>query len=64
MSSKADQELYLKNLLAKQQEEKENQILSLNNERAMELKNKVRDISEESPEIAAQLIRTWLKGGE
>lgn len=64
MDSKIDQELYLKNLLAKQQEEKENQILSLNNERAIELKNKVRDISEESPEIAAQLIKTWLKGGE
>lgn len=60
----ADQQEYLKNLLAKQQEEKENQILSLNNERAMELKNKVRSISEESPEIAAQLIKTWLKGGE
>lgn len=64
MDNKADQELYLKNLLAKQQEEKENQILSLNNERAIELKNKVRDISDESPEIAAQLIKTWLKGGE
>ncbi|MDD3569814.1 MAG: flagellar basal-body MS-ring/collar protein FliF [Lachnospiraceae bacterium] len=64
MSSKEEQELYLKNLLAKQQEERENQILSLNNERAIELKNKVREISEESPEIAAQLIKTWLKGGE
>ncbi|HCT63739.1 MAG TPA: flagellar M-ring protein FliF [Lachnospiraceae bacterium] len=64
MSNNDDQELYLKNLLAKQQDERENQILSLNNERAMDLKNKVREITEETPEIAAQLIKTWLKGGE
>ncbi len=39
-------------------------LLNLKNERGMELKNKIRDFSEENPEIAAQLLKRWLKGGE
>lgn len=62
--SKKSQEAYIKELMQKQQEEKENQILNLTNERGLELKNKVREIAEENPEISAQLIRNWLKGGE
>ena len=58
------QEAYLKQLLEKQQEEKENQILNLTNEKGLELKNKVRELSDQNPEISAQLIRNWLKGGE
>jgi flagellar M-ring protein FliF len=62
--SKASEEAYLKELMQKQQEDKENKILNLNNEKGLELKNKVREIAEENPEISAQLIRNWLKGGE
>ncbi len=62
--SKKSQEAYIKELMQRQQEEKENQILNLTNERGLELKNKVREIAEENPEISAQLIRNWLKGGE
>lgn len=62
--SKKSQEAYIKELMQKQQEEKENQILNLTNERGLELKNKVREIADENPEISAQLIRNWLKGGE
>lgn len=62
--SKKSQEAYIKELMQKQQEDKENQILNLTNERGLELKNKVREIAEENPEISAQLIRNWLKGGE
>lgn len=58
------QEAYLRQLKQKQQEDKENKILNLSNERGLELKNKVRDLAYENPEISAQLIRTWLKGGE
>lgn len=61
---KMSQEAYLKQLLEKQQEEKENQILNLTNEKGLELKNKVRELSDQNPEISAQLIRNWLKGGE
>lgn len=62
--SKMSQEAYLKELMQKQQEEKENQILNLTNEKGLELKEKVRKIADENPEISAQLIKSWLKGGE
>ena len=39
-------------------------LLNLQNERSLELKNKIRAFSEENPEIAAQLLKRWLKGGE
>ncbi|WMI81432.1 flagellar basal-body MS-ring/collar protein FliF [Anaerotignum sp. MB30-C6] len=55
---------YLKQLKQKQQEDAENKILNLSNEKGLELKNKVRDLAGENPEISAQLIRTWLRGGE
>lgn len=41
-----------------------NDLLDLNNERGLELKGKIRDFSEENPEIAAQLLKVWLKGGD
>lgn len=39
-------------------------LLSLRNERGMELKNKIRDFTEENPEISAQLLKRWLQGGD
>lgn len=39
-------------------------LLSIQNERGIELKNKIREFSEENPEISAQLLKHWLKGGE
>lgn len=39
-------------------------LLNIKNERGMELKNKIRDFSEENPEISAQLLRSWLRGEE
>lgn len=40
------------------------EILSIKNEKGMELKENIRKFAEENPEISAQLIKTWLKGGE
>lgn len=39
-------------------------LLNLKNERGMELKNKIRTFTEENPEISAQLLKQWLKGGD
>ena len=39
-------------------------LLSIQNERGIELKNKIRDFAEENPEISAQLLKHWLRGGE
>ena len=39
-------------------------ILVIDNERGMELKHKVRDFADTNPEISAQLLKNWLKGGE
>ncbi len=36
--------------------------INLQNERSMELKNKIREITDENPEITAQTIKTWLRG--
>lgn len=40
------------------------EILNINNDRSMELKQDIRKFTEENPEIAAQMIRTWLKGAD
>lgn len=39
------------------------EMLTLENERGMELRKNIRDFSEQNPEIAAQLLKTWLNGG-
>ncbi len=57
-------DVYLKQMKQKQQEDAENKILNLSNEKGLELKNKVRELAGENPEISAQLIKNWLKGGE
>ncbi|MEG0189592.1 MAG: flagellar M-ring protein FliF C-terminal domain-containing protein [Lachnospiraceae bacterium] len=38
-------------------------IIDLQNEKGMELKQNVRDFAEENPEISAQLLKKWLNGG-
>jgi len=38
-------------------------IMDLHSERTMELRKDVREFAEENPEIAAQMVRTWLRGG-
>ncbi len=39
-------------------------IMDLNSERSMELRQDVRKFAEENPEIAAQMVKAWLKGGD
>lgn len=39
-------------------------ILSMQNERSRELRENIRDFAEENPEISAQMLRSWLNGGE
>ena len=38
-------------------------VLDIQNEKNMELKQDLRRFTEQNPEIAAQMIRTWLRGG-
>lgn len=40
------------------------QILDAETERGMELRQQIREFAEQSPEIAAQMLRNWLNGGE
>jgi len=39
-------------------------IMDLHSERSMELRMNVRQFAEENPEICAQMVKIWLKGGE
>ncbi len=39
-------------------------IMDLHTERSMELRKDVRQFAEENPEIAAQMVKSWLRGGE
>ena len=39
------------------------EILDFQNDRGVELKQNIRDFTEENPEISAQLLKTWLNGG-
>lgn len=44
--------------------EEEAEVLDAETERGMELRQQIRDFAEQSPEIAAQMLRNWLNGGE
>lgn len=51
--------------LARQREvEQQRDLLNIKNEKSMELKESIRKFSEESPEVAADLLSSWLRGGE
>ena len=39
------------------------EILEFQNDRGMELKQNIREFTEENPEISAQLLKNWLNGG-
>ena len=39
-------------------------IMDLHSERSMELRMNVRQFAEENPEICAQMVKSWLKGGD
>ncbi|MGL4790716.1 MAG: flagellar basal-body MS-ring/collar protein FliF [Anaerotignaceae bacterium] len=60
----ASQEDALKKMFKDQQDELENQLLEITNEAEVALRKKIRYIAEENPEIAAKIIKLWLKGGE
>lgn len=45
-----------------QEQEQVDNVLEIKNEKSMELKQDIRKFTEENPEIAAQMIRTWLRG--
>jgi flagellar M-ring protein FliF len=38
--------------------------MALQSERGMELRKSIRKFVDENPELAAQMIRVWLRGGE
>jgi len=40
------------------------QIMDMHSERSMELRKDVRQFAEENPEIAAQMVKAWLRGGD
>lgn len=39
-------------------------VMELQTERSMELRQDIRQFAEENPEVAAQLLKAWLRGGE
>lgn len=39
-------------------------VMNIQTEKSMELRKNIRDFADENPEIAAQMVKTWLKGGE
>ncbi|MCI9119966.1 MAG: flagellar M-ring protein FliF [Oscillibacter sp.] len=39
-------------------------VMSIEMERSMELRKEIRQFATDNPEIAAQMIKTWLKGGD
>ena len=52
--------------LGEQIEEKENEIdiLNMKNGRGRELRESIRDFAENNQEISAQMLRSWLNGGD
>lgn len=53
--------------MAKEREEVEQvgaDVMALHSERSMELRKDIRQFADTNPEIAAQMVRLWLRGGE
>jgi flagellar M-ring protein FliF len=38
--------------------------MEMDTERSMELRKEIRKFVEENPELAAQMLKVWLRGGE
>ena len=38
--------------------------MALQTEKSMELRKEVRQFASDNPELAAQLIRSWMRGGD
>ncbi len=53
----------LPELSEEQEDEREREILVPEEDRGAELRESVRDFAEQNPEISAQLLKTWLNGG-
>ena len=51
-------------LASEEETEEDGPILDPQTEKSMELRQQIRDFAEQSPEIAAQMLRNWLNGGE
>lgn len=45
-------------------EKMDEKVINLQNEKGMQLKRSIRDFAEQNPEISAQLLKTWLNGGD
>jgi flagellar M-ring protein FliF len=39
-------------------------VMEMDTERSMELRKEIRKFVEENPELAAQMLKVWLRGGE
>jgi flagellar M-ring protein FliF len=39
-------------------------VMSMQTEKSLELRKSIRKFVEENPELAAQMLKTWLRGGE
>lgn len=40
------------------------ELLNIQNERSQELREKVRAFADENPELSAQMLKIWLRGGD
>ncbi len=45
------------------EEQRNREILEMQNDKGLELKRNIRDFADKNPEISAQLLRSWLNGG-
>lgn len=50
--------------MAEEEEPTGADVMQIHSERSMELRKDIRQLAEENPEIAAQMVRLWLRGGE
>jgi flagellar M-ring protein FliF len=39
-------------------------VMTIQTEKSLELRKSIRKFAEENPELAAQMIKSWLRGGE
>lgn len=52
----------LAHLIAAEKDELKDNLINIKNEKSLELRENIRGFAEQNPEIAAQLLKSWLKG--
>ena len=64
MEEEYDEDFFIPPVIEPEEEDEKPEILNLKSEKTRELRETVRNFANDNPEISAQMLKSWLNGGE